>query len=390
MKQVGNKKYSGVVFWMFCCVFTVAALCVATSAQSSDVAFPTAITENQVNGLIKARDLGDPRITNYYYTFNGLQGDLFINVVTKNLSGSVDVFLVDGMRPLANIIVYADVVQSETGRVIYLRKPDKLILRVQGRTPNDDPAEFQIKFAGGFEAATPTADEPPVPKVTGVGEINSGVRVNSVGTIIAVVPKPRPTPKATPTEIAKVEDRSEENSKPVDNKGKNEAAETTVNEKPTESAEIKNPESETKEPVATETKISSPKQKTPGRKSTRAKANQTTANTPPVEAKPNSEPSDSEKKPETAEAQTRTKPEVIVTDTTAKADSRPKKEPPGPKPNPLANVKLVILFKDGSKVERPMTEVFRFTADQTTLTVISTNGRIAKFPILDVASVTIQ
>jgi hypothetical protein len=56
----------------------------------------------------------------------------------------------------------------------------------------------------------------------------------------------------------------------------------------------------------------------------------------------------------------------------------------------LANVKLVILFKDGTKVERPMTEVFRFTADQTTLTVTLKNGREAKFSILEVASVTIQ
>ena len=72
--------------------------------------------------MIKARDIGDPRVTTYYYTFNGRQGDLFINIVTKNLSGSVDVFDTDGMRPLTNIIVYADVAQSETGRVVYLTK----------------------------------------------------------------------------------------------------------------------------------------------------------------------------------------------------------------------------------------------------------------------------
>ena len=39
---------------------------------------------------------------------------------------------------------------------IYFRQPQKVILRIEGRTPNDDPAEFQIKFAGNFEAAVPT------------------------------------------------------------------------------------------------------------------------------------------------------------------------------------------------------------------------------------------
>jgi len=53
-------------------------------------------------------------------------------------------------------------------------------------------------------------------------------------------------------------------------------------------------------------------------------------------------------------------------------------------------VPTMIIFKDGTKVQRPMTEVTRFTVDQMTLTVVSTNGRITKFSILDVESVTIQ
>src|SRR6476620_4911866 len=101
--QFNAGKFAGVVFWTICAIFIVSSFAVSTSAQSADIEFPTAITENQVNGIIKARDIGDPRVTTFYYTFNGLQGDLFVNVVTKKLSGSVDVFLSDGRRPLSNI-----------------------------------------------------------------------------------------------------------------------------------------------------------------------------------------------------------------------------------------------------------------------------------------------
>ncbi|HEX3102239.1 MAG TPA: hypothetical protein VHQ01_10620, partial [Pyrinomonadaceae bacterium] len=68
--------------------FCVAALCLAFSvkAQSSDQNFPTPITSTELTGTIKARDIGDSRLTTYFFAFDGEQGDIFINVVTKNLS----------------------------------------------------------------------------------------------------------------------------------------------------------------------------------------------------------------------------------------------------------------------------------------------------------------
>jgi hypothetical protein len=356
----------------FCATLLLLLLLSAVTAfsQSTDVAFPTAITENQVNGTIRARDLGDPRVTTYYFTFNGLQGDLFVIVVKRILSGSVDIFSTDGMRPLTNILVYADVAQNETGRVIYLRKPEKLILRVQGRTPNDDPAEFQIKFAGGFEAATPTRDEPPVPKVTDLGENSSGIKVNSVGTIIAVTPKPKPSPKSTPAEVAKSEESTDEPK-----------TQAELETKPVVSNETSSERVESAETVSKPAKPTTPRPQRSNRRTTRTSRS---------EAK-NAEPKAADQsKAASAETRKRSKPDVVVTDKTAETASKPKKVPPAEAPNPLANVKLVILFKDGTKVERPMTEVFRFTADQTTLTVTLKNGREAKFSILEVASVTIQ
>src|SRR6187431_2922568 len=127
------------------------AFCIAAvNAQSTSQNFPTAVTSNEISGTIKARNIGDARLTTYFYTFNGGQGDIFINVVTKNLDGDIDVFTADNLRPLTKIRVYSDNPEGETGRVIYLRQPQKLILRIEGKTPTDDPATFRIKFAGSF------------------------------------------------------------------------------------------------------------------------------------------------------------------------------------------------------------------------------------------------
>jgi len=100
------------------------AFCIsAVFAQSTNQNFPTPVTTNEISGTIRARDLGDARLTSYFYTFNGNQGDVFINVVTNNLDGDIDVFTADGLRPLTKIRVYSDNPEGETGRVIYLRQP---------------------------------------------------------------------------------------------------------------------------------------------------------------------------------------------------------------------------------------------------------------------------
>src|SRR6266568_8828927 len=95
-------------------------LCVVVPGfgQSSNQSYPTPVTTNEVNGIIKARDVGDARVTSYFYTFNGEQGDMFVNVVSKNFNGDIDIFIAEGLRPLSKIVVYADTSENETGRVI--------------------------------------------------------------------------------------------------------------------------------------------------------------------------------------------------------------------------------------------------------------------------------
>src|SRR5438552_9334273 len=154
------------------------------SAQSSDQNFPTAVTSNEIAGTIRARDIGDARLTTYFYAFNGTQGDIFINVVTRNFSGDIDIYFLDGLKPLTKMVIYADANLNETGRLIYLRKPEKLLLRIEGRPPGDDPATFRIKFGGSFVALNPRSKDgaQTAPKIA--ARDDNGTKVNSAGAII--------------------------------------------------------------------------------------------------------------------------------------------------------------------------------------------------------------
>src|SRR4030095_13638141 len=88
---------------------------------------------------------------------------------------------------------------------IYLRRQEALILRVEGRTPNDDDATYRLHFGGSFEPITagPLADhEDALEAATPTTATNQGDRrVSSVGarideprTEVAATPKPEPTP----------------------------------------------------------------------------------------------------------------------------------------------------------------------------------------------------
>jgi hypothetical protein len=80
----------------------------------------------------------------------------------------------------------------------------------------------------------------------------------------------------------------------------------------------------------------------------------------------------------------------VLKKTLANRSKRRSKTKLGVKADPLANVQLVILFKDGRKIERPLTEVFKFSVDGGVLTVIAKDGRTGKYQMVDVAKVTIQ
>jgi hypothetical protein len=173
-------------------------------------------------------------------------------------------------------------------------------------------------------------------------ENESGVRVNSVGTILEVIPKPKPTPKET---VAKVEEKKEV---PAEEEKPSEDAESKVEKE-------KEPESKPK--VLVSENIPPPNRKT--------------VTTPRKVAAGRAKPSGKVKP-------AGTKPPV----------KEPPKEPPAP--NPLESIHLVVLFKDGKKIERPMSEVIRFNVDKGILTIVLKDGTIARHSLLDVEKVTIE
>ena len=329
--------------------FCVAALCLTclVKAQSSDQNFPTPVTTNEINGVIKARDIGDSRLTTYFYAFDGGQGDIFINLVTKNLSGDIDIFAADGLRPLAKMVVYADADANETGRIIYLRKPERLLLRVEGRPPGDDPATFRIKFAGSFVALKPTKAPELVKPVSTSKKDETGVHVNSVGTIIDVKPKQAPV-KNVETDKAKSAETPPKDVKANEAKAKESSANTA------------------KKPVVVVSDLPIPTAKTePIRK--------------PVEPAPKTV------------ATRPVKPKN--TDTSAKPNKKPV-EPPAKteekKPDPLADIRLIIQLKDGGVIERRLSEIVKFSVDNGVLTVVAKDGKIVRYSMLLVAKVTIE
>lgn len=314
----------------------------ANLSQSTEQKFPTLVESNEINGKIAARDIGDSRLTTYYYAFNGTQGDIFLTIETNNLNGDIDIFTADDLRPITKIPVFAGSAKIETVRTIYLRQNEKLILRIEGKTPNDDEATYKIKFEGSFVAITDAKnDETEMPKVK--TKTDSEVVVNSVGTIIEVKPKPTETPK---NEIAKKE--------------KTKIPKVKSNAKPNK----EEPKSEEIKQVTEVVAIQKPSIK------------------PPKVRKPkNPEP---EKTPAT---------EKSNLPKTAKKNkvSKPKIEP---KTNPLIaleSVNLRIELKDGTIFERPMSEVVRVNVDKEgSLTVVTKEGKIIRYSILDVAKMTIQ
>lgn len=381
------------------CILYFAFLISAAAAQSTNQSFPTVVSSNEISGRIAARDIGDARLTSYFYTFSGNQGDVFINVQTTNFNGDIDVFTSGNLKPLTKITIYADDTNAETGRVVYLRQPAKLILRVEGRSPNDDAATFRIKFAGSFEPLQASADSaaPDAPEVK--SENQTDVRVNSVGTIIEVKPKPTPAPREI---IARKEEKpprkkSAQTAKNKRNTSEKEIADAGENKK-SEAKEID--AEEVKQPVAeekSENEVALKKENVDEAEQKSAPFVVVTDNTDKQNASKreveNAAENLPEKSAEKSVGKTPKLPGKNKARTSAKAAAKPKAVTESKKvkqPNPLENVHLIILFKDGTRIERAMSEVIKVGVDKGVLTVIGADGAIGRYSILDVAKMTIE
>ncbi len=385
-----NSKLKIKNFRILFCILHFAFLISAASAQSTNQSYPTAVNSNEISGRIAARDVGDARLTDYFYVFGGGQGDVFINVQTTNFNGDVDIFTVGNLKPLTKITIYADDKTNETGRVVYLRQPAKLILRVEGRSPNDDAATFRIKFAGSFEPVQASAENtaPDAPEVK--SENQTDVRVNSVGTILEVKSKPLPPPKET---VAKKEVKPKRK-KPSD------LAENKRNakEKEVSSDESQPTKAEVKENAALESKIEETKEEAVAKKSevedqekpapTVIVTDNVVKETPKTDTEKPTGETEGKSVAKTNKAAKKNNSENNA-ETTAKSNPKAASKK-AKEPNPLENVHLIILLKDGTRIERSMTEVVKVSVDKGVLTVISNDGTIRRYPILDVAKMTIE
>src|SRR5438876_3568883 len=85
------------LLWTAACFFLFGG---GVDAQSTDIRFSTPVATNEVVGTITARDIGDARLTDHFYTFTGAPGDLLITVESRNLNGDFDVFTAGELRPL--------------------------------------------------------------------------------------------------------------------------------------------------------------------------------------------------------------------------------------------------------------------------------------------------
>lgn len=312
--------------------FLVLLLLTATvsSAQSLDVGAPTPVRTNSVNGRIAARDLGDSRLTDHYYAFTGTPGDLLITVQSNNLNGDLDVFTAVTLRPLLKLTLYAESTSPVT-KGIYLRKREDLILRVEARSPNDEPGTYRLFFGGSFEPlpggpdiaeAEPAEPEKPEPRVAG----SKTRRVSSVGARIeepeppvkevAAAPTPEPAPEPTPE------------AKPV----------------------------ETPSPVTVE----------------RA-AETETARTPPRTTRGRRPPPRRQPRP--------------TRETSPAAAEEPKTA--APEPEPEVGPRLLIETNDGTLINRSMSTIRRVTIENGQVVVTGRDGKISRILLINVVRMQI-
>ncbi len=309
-------------------------LCLAAGAhaQSTDIEYPTPVRSGEISGTIAPRDLGDSRLTRYFYSFTGTPGDLIITAESRNLEGDVDIFTAGALRPLAKISLYAGSSRSGGTNTIYLRTREALILRVEARTPNDNEGSFRVNFSGTFEPISRDIPdpEPVIPTLSAASDAPKGRRVTATG---ARIEEPEPVATATTQPEAETPTGSSSNESPT--------GETPTTETPATA------ETATAQP---------PKPRTPRTRRSRNSRNTrsrpaTTARTTPTPAEP-----------------TTTTPVI----------------------EPASGPRLIIETKDGMRVERYMTTVRRVTVQGGQIVVVTTDGKIDRQPMSNVLRMAIE
>ena len=339
-------------FGFFLVVFILGAT--VSFGQSVDVGAPTPVRSNTATGKIVARDLGDSRLTDHYFSFTGTPGDLLITIQSTNLNGDLDVFTAVTLRPLLKLSLYAESTAPVT-KGIYLRKREDLILRIEARSPNDDPGTYRLYFGGSFEAlpggpdiaeaeaqASPEKAEPSVAGRKTKRVTSVGARIDEPEppvTEVAATPTPAPTPEPTP------EAKPVESPKPV------------VGEKSTAENES--------------TRTTTTPRNTRGRRP----------------ATPRRQPPPPKETPPVAAAEEESKP-ATRTEEPKRAIEEPKPKP-APEPEPEVGPRLIIETNDGTLINRSMSTVKRVTVENGQVVVTGKDGKISRILLANVVRMQI-
>jgi hypothetical protein len=371
----------------------------SATAQSLDARFPSPVRQNEVVGRIAARDIGDARLTDHFYSFAGTPGDLVITIETRNLNGDIDVFTAGSLRPVLKLALYAESTSPVT-KSIYLRQREELILRVEARTPNDDEGVYHLKFSGSFEALAGTAENGE--EAAAVPVNRKGKRVSSVG---ARIDEPVPPQVDVPAAAAPEETSANTPDPPP--------AEIKASEPKT--AEVKTPEPKSETPVAPAPRVSRNTRTSPSSRRTATRPAATAAEPAPEKstAKTKSEPPESPEKatPEKAPPATATseseppaatppKTRNSKRSTTAKTREAAKEtatvnkseaatEPAPTEPGEQSPAKIVIEMLDGTKFERDMSAVRRVTVESGQIVVIGVDGKVNRIRLASVLRMSI-
>ena len=315
---------------------------------------------NDISGRIAALDVGDPRATRHFYAFAANPGDLVITVDSRNLDGDIDVFTAITFRPLMKTTVYSTSQSPAVAKGIYLRAHQLLILRIEARTPNDDPGTYHVHFGGTFEpfsGGIPIAENTETPERS--SERAGTNRLSSVG---ATIPKPSPEvsetakPSPSPEKAAEKSSATTETAKTEPEKSKATTARTTTSRPPRRSS-----------------RTTPPRRQPPARKTEPTKTE-----TEPAAIEPNKTQKSVEEKP----AETNEK--------SAETTRPTEKAKPQEIAAPLPGTRLIIEQKDGTRIERPMSTVRRVVIEGPTIVVILKTGKIERVAMADVARMAIE
>lgn len=406
------------------------ALIAKVSAQSSDIESPTPVTSDEITAKIAPRDIGDARRTTHFYVFNGKQGDIAVNVESKNLDGDIDLYIADGLRPMTKIVLYGsgdDV--SRSAKSIYLRREDVLILRVQARSVGDADGTYQVKFSGAFAPADAALvakyakNTPPAVAVAALNSNSTAERVTSTGARIPKPPVNISSPRANTTPaVARTNDerttkREQPNAATSNVKSNSPAnAETMRRTNDTNSSAASgsnatemNVESNTAAktntvppPVSSiSTAPATPKKS--GAKTTSGKTKAATTNS----AKTNTGASNSSgaksatsetaivspapPKGSTPDATSNTASNIASSPTSSVTNAPTKTEPTtSVKSLDSRTARLVVELKDGTRIERDMTNVQLMLVEDGRLVVITKDGQTMRQPLANIARMAIE